>query len=227
MNATLTINEKEYQINPPTIRQWMRFQMIEGLEDENLLAAKLISIISGISEKKILEHNFDDVLEVGGKLMNFILNTSHKFVKEFEFEGEEYEFVKLDSITFGHWIDIDSALSKAPIQRKKELNLQLALLYLPKSDNGKYLSDKVMQRAEKFNNLSIEYLFGALFFLRNLERVLKRSSPDYLYKAILVKYPKIGQMIVRILIATGAGLLRWKVWRMKTLLKFQSYLIMR
>lgn len=225
MRAELQIGDNTYEIKAPTIRQWMRFNKVDsfGGEEDNLnICVKLLSIMTGESEDSIRECPYQSVLDVGNDMLNFIMSLSKKFHKSFVFDGVEYEFKDLNKISFGHWIDIDHFFQKKPSQRKNELNIHLALLYLPKSDNGKYLSDSVMERAEKFKELSIEYYFGALFFLTHLKQELRKNSPNYLWKIGMVKYPKMTMMIIKILAVIGLGMLRLKIWQEKILRRFQS-----
>lgn len=215
MKAELTIGEKTYDIKAPTIRQWMRFNRMDsfGDEEDNLnICIKLLSIMTGESEQSIRECPYQSVLDVGNEVLNFIMSLSKKFHKSFVFDGVEYDFMDLNKISFGHYMDIDHFFSRKPTERKNELNIHLALLYLPKSDNGKYLSNTVMERAEKFKDLSIEYYFGALFFFKVLKNQLRISSPSYLWKVGMVKYPKMTTMIIKILAVIGAGMLRWRIW---------------
>lgn len=215
MKAELTIGEKTYDIKAPTIRQWMRFNRMDsfGDEEDNLnICIKLLSIMTGESEQSIRECPYQSVLDVGNEVLNFIMSLSKKFHKSFVFDGIEYDFMDLNKISFGHYMDIDHFFSRKPTERKNELNIHLALLYLPKSDNGKYLSNTVMERAEKFKDLSIEYYFGALFFFKVLKNQLRISSPSYLWKVGMVKYPKMTTMIIKILAVIGAGMLRWRIW---------------
>lgn len=222
MKAELTIGDNTYDIKAPTIKQWMRFNKVDsfGDEEDNLnICVKLLSIMTGESEQSIRECPYQSVLDVGNEVLNFIMSLSKKFHKSFKFDGVEYDFVDMNKISFGHYMDIDHFFSKKPNERKNELNVHLALLYLPKNDNGKYLSNTVMDRAEKFKDLSIEYYFGALFFFKVLKNQLRINSPSYLWKVGMVKYPKMTAMIIKILAVIGVGMLRWKIWLGKTLQK--------
>jgi hypothetical protein len=225
MKGELRVGDNVYEITAPTIKQWMKFNKVDsfGDEDDNLnICVKLLAIMTGESEDSIRECPYPDILKVGNDMLNFIMSLSKKFHKSFTFEGVEYEFKDLNKISFGHWMDVDHFFQKKPSERKRELNVHLALLYLPKSDNGKYLSDSVMDRAEKFKNLSIEYYFGAVFFLTLLKQELRKNSPNYLWKVAMIKFPKMTAMIIKILAVIGLGMLRLKQWQQKTLQKSQS-----
>ena len=225
MKAELKIGDNTYEIKAPTIKQWMRFNKVDsfGDEEDNLnICIKLLSIMTGESEQSIRECPYQSVLDVGNEVLNFIMSLSKKFHKSFIFDGVEYDFIDMNKISFGHYMDIDHFFSKKPSERKNELNVHLALLYLPKTDNGKYLSNTVMERAEKFKELSIEYYFGALFFLTLLKRELRINSPNYLWKVMMIKFPRMSWMIVKILAVIGVGLIRWRAWQEKILQRFRS-----
>jgi hypothetical protein len=225
MTGQLRVGDNVYEINPPTLKEWMKFNKVDsfGDEDDNLnICVKLLSIMTGESHDSIRECPYPDILKVGNDMLNFIMSLSKKFHKSFTFDGVEYEFKDLNKISFGHYMDLDHFFQKKPSQRKNELNVHLALLYLPKSDNGKYLSDSVMERAEKFKELSIEYYFGAVFFLTLLKQELRKNSPNYLWKVMWIKFPRMTWMITSLLAVIGAGLMYWKTLQGKILQKFQS-----
>jgi hypothetical protein len=222
MKAELKIGDNVYDINPPTLLEWMRFNRIDSFdkEEDNLnICVKLLSVLTNESEASIKECPYQDILKVGNEVLNFIMGLSKKFHKSFTFENIEYEFCDLNKISFGHWMDLDNFLSKKPSERKNELNIHLALLYLPKKDGGKYLSDSVMERAKIFNRISIEYYFGAVFFLTLLKQELRKNSPNYLWKVMWIKMPKITAMITTLLTITGVGLMRLKLFLGKILPK--------
>jgi hypothetical protein len=222
MTAELKIGDNVYNIKAPTLKEWMRFNRIDsfGGEEDNLnICVKLLSVLTGESEQSIRECPYQGILDVGNQVLNFIMGLSKKFHKSFTFQNIEYEFCDLNKISFGHYMDIDHFFSKKPSERKNELNIHLALLYLPKKDGGKYLSNTVMDRAEKFKDLSIEYYFGALFFFKVLKNQLRINSPNYLWKVMWIKMPKITAMITSLLTITGVGMLRLKLWLGKILPK--------
>lgn len=226
MRAELKIGDNTYEIKAPTIKQWIQFNRVDSFgedkDEDNLnICVKLLSIMTGESEDSIRECPYQSVLDVGNEVLNFIMSLSKKFHKSFVFDGVEYNFVDLNKISFGHYMDIDHFFSKKPHERKNELNIHLALLYLPKTDNAKYLSNSVMERAEKFKELSIEYYFGALFFFKVLKNQLRINSPNYLWKVGMVKYPKMTTMIIKILAIIGVGMLHLKIWLGRILPKYQ------
>lgn len=226
MNAELKIGDNVYNIKAPTIEQWIKFNRVDSFEteDSNLYTCvKLMSVMTGEKEESILECPYPDILGVGNQVLNFIMSLSKKFHKSFIHNGVEYCFVDLNKISFGHWMDIEHFINKKPSERKNELNIHLALLYLPKIDNGKYLSDSVMERAELFKNISIEYYFGAIFFLQVLKKELRRNSPSYLHKVMMVKFPKISWMITRVSMNIGLGLLRLRVWQERILQRLKLF----
>ena len=226
MTGELKVGDNVYEIKAPTIEQWIEFNRIEAIGDEqdNLnMCVKLLTILTGESEQSIRECPYQSILNVGNQILTFILGLSKKFHKTFEFEGVEYEFCDLNKISFGHWMDMEHFFNKKPSERKNELNMQLALLYLPKKDGGKYLSNSVMERAETFKKISIEYYFGAVFFFQVLKRELRINSPNYLRKVMWVKFPKIMKMITSLLVIFGVGMLRWKLWQGKISQKSPRY----
>jgi hypothetical protein len=205
---------KDYEVIEPTIELWGRLASLQDWTDETEFAIILISHMTGLSKEDIQKSNWHDVLTVSQNISNHLLHESKEFHKEFEFEGQKYKFIDLPNLTFGDFIDIDTFLSKPEIERRREMNLLMALLY---KEEGDKVSD-TMLRAERFKRLPVKYVNGASTFFLRLEKISQGSSQLSLLSKLKMKMKMIS-IIVKLVVSVsiGGGLALLSTWREKIL----------
>jgi hypothetical protein len=205
---------KDYEVIEPTIELWGRLASLQDWTDETEFAIILISHMTGLSKEDIQKSNWHDVLTVSQNISNHLLHESKQFHKEFEFEGQKYKFIDLPNLTFGDFIDIDTFLSKPEIERRREMNLLMALLY---KEEGDKVSD-TMLRAERFKRLPVKYVNGASTFFLRLEKISQGSSQLSLLSKLKMKMKMIS-IIVKLVVSVsiGGGLALLSTWREKIL----------
>ena len=161
---------KSYLINEPTIEDWARIMVLQEWSDEREFSTILLSQITGLSQEEIENADYQEILDAAQTISQYFLVDSSEFKNEFEFNGKKYRFLDLPNLKFGEFIDIDGFLTKPVIEKKKEMNLLMAMLYREVDEDGNYLpydSSKVQLRAEEFKKLPVKYVNGASsFFLR-------------------------------------------------------------
>jgi len=204
---------KDYEVIEPTIELWGRLASLQDWTDETEFAIILISHMTGLSKEDIQKSNWHDVLTVSQNISNHLLHESKLFHKDFEFEGQKYKFIDLPNLTFGDFIDIDTFLSKPEIERRREMNLLMALLY---KEDG-VVSD-TMLRAERFKRLPVKYVNGASTFFLRLEKISQGSSQLSLLSKLKMKMKMIS-IIVKVVVSVsiGGGLALLSTWREKIL----------
>lgn len=204
---------KDYEVIEPTIELWGRLASLQDWTDETEFAIILISHMTGLSKEDIQKSNWHDVLTVSQNISNHLLHESKEFHKEFEFEGQKYKFIDLPNLTFGDFIDIDTFLSKPEMERRREMNLLMALLY---KEDG-VVSD-TMLRAERFKRLPVKYVNGASTFFLRLEKISQGSSQLSLLSKLKMKMKMIS-IIVKLVVSVsiGGGLALLSTWREKIL----------
>jgi len=211
-NNTITYDGKEYKIVEPTIETWQKLMSIKDWTDEREFNITLISALSGLAVEDVEKCSWEDVVEASELLSNIILKEGKRFYKDIEFEGQVYSFIDLNNLSFGEFIDIDTFLQKPEHEKKKEMNLLMAMFYR-ESQNGKveqYDSSKIGPRAEKFKKLPVKYVNGASTFFLRLEKILQGNIPTSFVSKMKLWMKAIGiLMILPILAIFGAGSILW------------------
>lgn len=218
---TIKYQGKKYVVNEPTIEAWSKIMMLQEWTDEREFSIILLSEITGLSKEDIENADYSEILEASQTISKYFLQDSTKFVNEFEFNGKNYRFLDLTNMKFGEFIDIDGFLSKPVVEKKKEMNLLMAMLYREVGPDGKYLpydSSKVQERAEEFKKLPVKYVNGASTFFLRLEKI----SQGDMKLSFLIKMKMVLRMIfifVRLvpLVSFGIGLGLLSRWRTKIL----------
>lgn len=206
---------KDFEVKEPTIATWGKLNALKDFADITDWAVEVISISTGISQEEIMQGKWENVMVVANNILNYYTNQGNKFHKEFEFQGQKYGFIDLNNLSFGEFIDLDTFLSKPPIERKNEIHIHMALLYREIGEDGKivkYDGSKVAARAEKFKELPIIYVNGAESFFFHLERVLRRNTRNYFKNIMKVQMWKIKKTTNNIFTSFGAGILRLWNW---------------
>jgi hypothetical protein len=189
-------NGKKYPIKEPTIRTWSEVMKLRELLDEGELFIKIIELTTGLSKEEILNADASQVNKVGEQVLSIVTGSNKKVVKTFEYEGEEYEFLDIQSLSFGQYIDIDTFLSKDEGYRTQNLNELAAYLYIEKGT--KYGEKNISKRADKFKDLPIKYMEGSVFFLlstANLSAELTRIYSKSKTLKLVMKIKIISRLI--------------------------------
>jgi len=219
----ITYQDKEYVVNEPSIQIWTKLDFYKDILDDNDFVIKIISESTGLSEDQIMEADWFDILQVASGLSELLLNINDEFHNEFEFDGVKYKFIDLPNLTFGEFIDIDAFLQKNEAERKSQLNFLMALFYREVGEDGKVIKadgELLQARAEKFKNLPVRYVHGALGFFLRLEKILQKPSLKFLVRLKWIqtkkKWNKARKKAFQVI---GDGLVFWRPSRTKTLQK--------
>lgn len=200
---------KIYKVEEPTIEMWSKLVLLQEWTDEREFSIKLLSFITGLSEEQIENADAFEVMEATTGLSEYLMRESKEFRNEFEFNGKRYKFLDLPNLTFGEFIDLDTYLSKPDVEKKKELNLFMSMLYRQLDDGGNYLpynSKELMSRADEFKKLPVKYVNGATTFFLRLDKISQRGMMDSLSHRLMKKIKMIwsvGKWIVSTSIGVG------------------------
>jgi hypothetical protein len=170
---------KNYLINEPTIEDWSKIMVLQEWSDEREFSTILLSQITGLSQEEIENADYQEILDAAQTISEYFLVESSEFKNEFDFNGKKYRFLDLPNLKFGEFIDIDGFLTKPVIEKKKEMNLLMAMLYREVGEDGNYLpydSSKVQLRAEEFKKLPVKYVNGASSFFLRLGRISQGNT---------------------------------------------------
>jgi hypothetical protein len=222
---------KNYEILEPTIDTWSKLVLLQEWDSEREFCVKLLSFSTGLSEQEIENSDPFEVVDAAERLNKIFLENSNKFYNEFEFKDKKYKFIDLPNLTFGEYIDIDSYLSKEPHEKKKEMNLLMAMLYRELDSNGNYLpynSKELQTKAELFKSLPVKYVNGSTNFFFHLDRISRGNFKLSLNLRLKLMVKMIWTLVKAIpLISTGVGLLHLSRWREKILRRLKKLLHIR
>lgn len=226
VKSYVSYDGKEFEVKEPTIKVWNKLNALRDFQDQTDWAIELLSISTGIPVEDIKQGRWENVLLCATNITQYYTQQGNKFHKEFEFKGVKYGFIDLNNLTFGEFVDIDTYLSKSPIERQNEVHIQMALLYRELDEKGKlvkYDGTKVLERAELFKDLPIIYVYGALNFFFHLERVLHRNTRSYLKNLLKAQIWKIKKTILNISTSFGVGISHLWNWLKKILPRLKKY----
>jgi hypothetical protein len=217
---------KKYPIIEPTIELWQKLTGLQNWTDETEFAVMMISHITGLDKEEILQADWQQIIAASQNITNHLLLEGKQFHREFEFDGVKYRFIDLPNLTFGEFVDIDTFLSKPEAERKRELNLLMALLYREVGKDGKletYDGNKVQIRADKFRKLPVKFVNGASTFFLRIERILHKSSRLSSRKRLKMRL-KVIWTLVKLLTSKsfGVGLVRLLHWPKMILPKWKK-----
>jgi hypothetical protein len=170
-------NGKKYIIKEPTIRTWAEVMKMKDILDEGELFVKVIELTTGLTYEEIMSADASQVKNVGEKVLSIITGSNKKVVQYFEHEGEEYQFLDIQNLSFGQFIDIDTFLSKEENYRIQNLHELASYLYIEKG--SKYGEKSIPKRAEKFKELPIKYMEGSVFFLLSILNLSEELTKIY------------------------------------------------
>ena len=206
----IELDGTDYEVKEPTIQNWAMLNLLKDIEEEDDFIKSIVSVSTGIEEDLLDQANFLQVKKASDYLTKYFLELGGKFYPEFEFEGKEYKFLDMNNISFGHFVDIDTFLSKDESYRKSNMNELMGMLYMEK-DEERYDGKKASQRKELFRDLPVKYLQGSLVFFLSLRKQLRENTPFYLKIKWKVK------KTLKVLAPIGVGIQRLFIWLVKTL----------
>ena len=207
MSMQLKYGGKIYKVDEPTIEVWAKLILLQEWTDEREFAIRLLSFITGLTEEEIEKSDFIEVLQAAADLSKYLMVESKAFHNEFEFNGVKYKFLDLTNITFGEFIDLDTFLTKSETDKKKELNLFMAMLYREVDDKGNYKpydSNEMVKRAEVFKKLPVKYVNGATTFFLRIEKILLNNTKTSLYQK-LKSMIRATWMLKKSIVSTSIG----------------------
>jgi len=176
MKIKLNIPEKLSEMTLGQYQDWLKVS--EGKEINTFLEQKLIEIFCGITLKEVMQLKASDADWITEKISS-TFNQKTEFIDRFDYGGKEFAFVpKLDDISFGEYVDLDTYLQDWQLMHKA-----MAVLFRPIIFNKKekYLIEDY-ESADKYNmkSMPLNVVFGSLVFFWNLRSELLTHILSYL-----------------------------------------------
>ena len=197
MKIKLNIPEKLSEMTLGQYQDWLKVS--EGKELDTFLQQKIIEIFCGITLKEVMQIKASDIDRLVTDISN-IFKEEPKFIDRFDYGGKEFAFVpKLDDISFGEYVDLDTYLQDWQLMHKA-----MAVLFRPITlkRKDKYLIEDY-ESAEKYDLkcMPLNVVFGSLVFFYHLRSELLRHILNYLANQTGIKVsPKL-----RGFLKNGAG----------------------
>lgn len=168
-----------------TLKQYMDFERvnIEGNQDSIFLMQKTVEIFCNVNLDLTLQIKYNDLKEITNHIYS-LLEKDTDLVTVFKLEDIEYGFIpKLDDITLGEYIDLDTYLGSW-----KNMHKAMSILYRPieyrKGDRYLIEDYKGTGDADKMLNVSLDVPLGAMVFFWNLRSELLSLSLNYSRQAL-------------------------------------------
>jgi hypothetical protein len=168
-----------------TLKQYMDFERvnIEGNQDSIFLMQKTVEIFCNVNLDLTLQIKYNDLKEITNHIYS-LLEKDTDLVTVFKLEDIEYGFIpKLDDITLGEYIDLDTYLGSW-----KNMHKAMSILYRPieyRKGNRYLIEDyKGTDEADKMLNVSLDVPLGAMVFFWNLRSELLSLSLNYSRQAL-------------------------------------------
>lgn len=184
-----------------TVGNYIKFFKIKDLVNENYFAAKMISELTGAPYDKVMTADRDELYFLMNEIIKILPTDKPAFVNRFILDDVEYGFIpEWRKMSFGEFVDLDTLMTKKPLEMIDYLHVITAILYRPiiksKSENKytieKYNSETMEERAELFKKkLDVEYAIGAQFFFTQFAKNYSNYTPISFKMWILISWIQI------------------------------------
>ena len=209
MKLEITIPEKLNEITLGQYQQWLK--VAEGKEITPFLQQKMIEIFCNVTLKQVLMIKATDIDSITNDI-NKVFEEKPKLITMFKLNEMEFGFIpKLDEMTFGEYVDLDSYLPNWETMHKAMNVLFRPVTYKKKE---KYLvSDYEGSGKYDLRNMTLDIVFGSIVFFWSLKNELQNHILNYLANQ---KEITISQEL-RDSLKSGVGINQSMGWPMETL----------
>ena len=185
MKLTLNIPESLKEINLNQYQQWLK--IAEGEEMTDFIKQKMIEIFCGVNLKQVLQIKATDIESIVNDLNN-LFKKDVKLTDRFKLDGLEFGFIpKLDDMSFGEYVDLDTYLADW-----QQMDKAMSVLFRPVTftKKNKYLIEEY-ESATKYNlkEMTLDIVFGSLVFFYNLRNELQKHILSYLANQTEITLP--------------------------------------
>ena len=175
----------KYELNVPTslneitLAQYQQYlKMPEGLT-ETQAALRIVGIFCQVSDKVVRNIKASDIQKIVGTLSK-MFNETPPLTRRFKLGKKEYGFIpKLDEMSFGEYIDLDTYLGDWD-------NIERAMAVLYRPIQGKYddlysIEPYEVKDSLNYKHMPLGVVLGAMVFFYNLGSELCQVTMDYLH----------------------------------------------
>jgi hypothetical protein len=184
----LTINIPE-TLNEVTLKQYQKWLKIaEGKELDSFLQQKMVEIFCNVPLKQVLQIKASDINNICEELTK-LFNNEPKFIDRFTLNDKEFGFIpKLDDISFGEYVDLDTYLADWELMHKAIGVLFRPIVFKKKE---KYLIEDY-ESSDKYDmsETTLDIVFGAIVFFYSLKNELQKVILNYLATQQEIELPQ-------------------------------------
>lgn len=162
-----------------TLKQYQKFLKIQKENDDPyFLQCKMIEIFCNLDSKAVRNLKLLDADKIVS-VINLMFEEKPKLINTFKLGKVEYGFIpKLDDISLGEYVDLDTYIGDWD-----NMHIAMNVLYRPIKDKikDKYIiEDYNNESKDKLDEIPLDVVLGAVFFLYNLGMDLSRTMIIYL-----------------------------------------------
>ena len=184
----LTINIPE-TLNEVTLKQYQKWLKIaDGKELDSFLQQKMVEIFCNIPLKNVLQIKAIDINKICEQLSK-LFTKEPKFIDRFTMNEKEFGFIpKLDDISFGEFVDLDTYLADWEM-----MNKAMGVLFRPityKKKNQYLIEDYESSDKYDMTETTLDVVFGSLVFFYSLRNELQKTILSYLATQKEIELPQ-------------------------------------
>ena len=204
----------KYELNVPTslneitLGQYQQYiKLPEGLT-ETQVALRMVSIFCKVPDKVVRNIKASDIQKIVATLSK-MFNETPPLTRRFKLGKKEYGFIpKLDDISFGEYIDLDTFLGDWD-------NIERAMAVLYRPIQGKYdslynIEPYEAKDALNYKHMPLGVVLGAMVFFYNLGNELCQITMDYLHSPQGLQQKATSEQ-------NGDGISQYSDWLKETL----------
>lgn len=163
-----------------TLEQYQKFHKISnGQETSNFVNQKMVEIFCNIDLKDVVKIKYTSLNKIL-KHFDALFKQNQRFVNKFNLKGVQYGFIpKLDDMTFGEYIDLDTFFSDWSSMHKA-----MSVLYRPitYSSNGKYQIEEYKGNNSNLKQMPLSIVMATIIFFYSLSKDLSINTLKSLQK---------------------------------------------
>jgi len=170
MELKVTVPNRMEEI---TLEQYQRFlkECSDEETQEDIIALKMLEIFCGVPPAETYTYRMSDVYSICDQI-NKALNEKPPLISRWKFKDIELGFIpKLDDMTFGEYVDLDTY-----IVDWQQMHKAMAVLYRPVKQQfkGSYEIEKYNGDSywELMKKMPLSLVMGCMLFFWNLEKDL-------------------------------------------------------
>tara|TARA_B100000780_G_scaffold211024_1_gene150924 strand:- start:370 stop:1023 length:654 start_codon:yes stop_codon:yes gene_type:complete len=176
MKADLLIPNKLSEIS---LKQYQKFLKVqENYDNDYLIQCKMIEIFCNLEPEMVLRLKVGEADKIT-KILNSIFKEETKLIRRFKLDGIEYGLIPdFDDMSLGEYIDLDTHIGNWD-----NILIAMNVLFRPidKNVGEKYtIKEYDITSNEKLNEMPVDIVLGAVFFLYNLGLDLSKTMIIYL-----------------------------------------------